>query len=333
MKSAFIRPNGSIVVREMESRSLKPEEIRVKVEACGICGTDLQENHNAEADRQFGHEVAGIVMETGSAVANVKTGDKIVLDSATPCGCCDNCRNTRQELCTNIQSFFFTNSFGFAEEMIAPGICAIRYEGLTPVQASLQEPLGVAIDLCRLSDLGPTNNVLIIGMGPIGLMAQALARRAGVRKIFVSDTRKRVGRFKTATAIGFDAWLDPEEQPIAEYDFQCPIDRIIVTAPPVVLPNAFKLAAKGAIISFLGIGGAGREMCNFNADDFHFKKLQLRASFASPALFGPMAVQFLREKVIDPDLFISHVCKLDDMAAAMDIARRDPQTVKVVVTP
>jgi len=331
MKAAFKSPDGKVTLKDIKLRPVGPDEIRVKVEACGVCGTDLYHGGNKEA--QFGHEIAGEVLELGAAVSWLKLGEKVVLDSATPCGRCANCRDAKQELCSNIQSFFFLNSFGFAEEMLAPAVCAIPYFGLSPAVASVQEPLGVAIDILRLSDITVNSNVLVMGQGPIGLMATALARKAGARRVFASDFKSRTARHSLAMKLGADAWVDPSATPLDKFDFGCPVDRIIVTSPPVTLPSAFAVAAKGSIVSFLGIGGAGKETCAFNADAFHFKKLQLRASFASPALFGPTALRYLKEGVIDGEALVTHRFKLDDLAEALRVAAQEPAAAKVVVIP
>ena len=331
MKSAFKTKDNGIVIKDFQLGAVKPDELRIKVDACGICGTDLHHGTNV-ADVQFGHEIAGTVLETGAFVTDFSIGDKVVLDSATPCGTCNNCRNKRQDLCTDVKSFFCINSFGLAEEMLVPAICAMHYDNLSPDIVCLQEPLGVAIDIFKLTDITSDSNVLIIGAGPIGLMALALAKNAGARKIFVSDFRRRTGRYDLAMKLGVDGWHDPSEIPLAEYDFACDIDRIIVTAPPAALPSAFAAAAKGAIISYIGIGGEGKESCTFDADAFHFKKLQLRASFASPALYGPLAVQYLREGIIDGESMISHRFKLDDIAEAMQTAKSF-DSLKVIVNP
>lgn len=332
MRSAFKTKNDGIVIKDFQLRAINPDELRLKVDACGICGSDLHYDGEIAEDVQFGHEITGTVLETGSSVSGFKIGDKVALDSATPCGRCDNCRNKRQDLCSNVQSFFCINSFGFAEEMLAPAICAMHYSGLSPEIASLQEPLGVAIDVFKLTDITADSNVLVIGMGPIGLMVLALVKNAGAHRVFASDFRNRTRRNDLAMKIGADGWHDPSETALAEYDFGCQIDRIIVTAPPVALPSAFAVAAKGAIISYIGIGGSGRENCTFDADAFHFKKLQLRASFASPALYGPLALQYLKEGVIDGESMISHRFKLGDMAEAMQVAK-SPESLKVVVMP
>jgi threonine dehydrogenase-like Zn-dependent dehydrogenase len=231
------------------------------------------------------------------------------------------------------KKFFCIDSFGFAEEMLAPAICAIPYRDLSPEVACLQEPLGVAIDIFKLTEIGPDSNVLVMGQGPIGLMALALADKAGARKVFASDFKKRKRRYELALEFGADAWIDPSETPLDKFDYGCDIDRIIVTSPPLSLPSAFSVASNDAVISFLGIGGAGKNSCSFDADAFHFKKLQLRASFASPALYGPLALQYLKEKVIDGESIVSRCFDLDKIADAMKFAAEDAAAVKVVVKP
>jgi L-iditol 2-dehydrogenase len=217
--------------------------------------------------------------------------------------------------------------------MIAPAICAIPYEGLSPDVACLQEPLGVAIDLVRLADIKPSSNVLIIGQGPIGLMATALVRRAGARRLFATGPASRPRRLELAKQFGADETFDSLQTPLSKFAYGCEIDRILVTAPPRALPEAFEIASKGGIISYIGIAwGAGAKV-TFDADAFHFKKLQLRASFASPALYGPEALRCLREGVVDGQALISHRFPLSQMQEAMDVARTDPGAVKVVVQP
>lgn len=332
MKAAF-KKGTDVFLKDIELRPLKPDEIRLKVTACGICGTDLLQAPGEQEEAQFGHEIAGTILETSSAVPLLPIGQKIVLDSATPCGRCDNCRNARQELCTNIQSFWSIPSFGLAEEMPAPAICAIPCDDLPPDIATLQEPLGVAIDMVRLADIEVNSNVLIMGLGPIGLMALTLVKRAGAKRIFVSGHKRRTRRVELAKQFGADAFIDPTERLLEDYNFGCEIDRILVTSPPKTLACAFQVAAKGAVISFIGIAHGDGAFCTFNVNDFHFKKLQLRASFASPALFGPLALQYLREGVVDGKALISHRFPLEKIAEAMDVARNDPSAVKVVVMP
>ncbi len=327
-----VRNGKSVRLIEKTLRAIEPHEIRVKVAACGVCGTDLHVDPNASGEMEFGHEIAGTILEKGHAVSWLDVGMKIVLESATACGRCENCRNTRQELCTDIQSFFFTETFGFADEMIVPAICAIPCDDLSPEVATLSEPLGVAIDLVRLADITIDSNVLVMGPGPIGLMALALARRQGARRVFCSAFASEKARVKLARQFGADDVIDPSAHDLKTYDFGCKIDRVLVTTPPPTLNDAFALACKGGIISFIGIGQGAGARCDMDVNAFHFKKLQLRASFASPAMCTPMALKYLREGVIDGEALISHRFPLSRISDALAMAHNRSESVKVIVT-
>lgn len=329
------RKGDDIYFKDEAERALAEDEIRISVLACGICGTDLHVTPGEEDVEQLmtGHEVAGEIIELGANVRGLAMGQRVVLDSSSACGRCSACRNAEQELCSAVRGFFGINSFGFAARMAAPAVSAIPCGDMDPDIACLQEPLGVAIDMTRLADLEPgRSNVLIMGQGPIGLMATALAKRAGVRRIFTTEVAAKPRRMALSRQFGADVCFDPLASPVESYDFGCDIDRILVTAPPRTLEGAFKVAAKAAIISFIGIEYGDGAFVRFDANAFHFKKLQLRASFASPALFGPLALQYLREGVIDGEALISHRFPLADMATAIPAAR-GADALKVVINP
>lgn len=332
MKAAFKTPAGTVAIKEIKLRPLKMDEIRLKVEACGICGTDLHFDPNAAAEAQFGHEIAGTVLEVGAAVRNCKTGDRVVLDSATPCGMCANCKNGNQELCTDIQSIWFVPSFGFAEEMIAPAISVVSNPGLDPAIACLSEPLGVAIDLHRLADIRLGSHVVVSGLGPIGLMALRLATLSGAGKIYACDVSKAKARLQVARDFGADEIIEVDKTPIASYNFTVKPDRFMVSSPPATLPEMFKVAAKGAIVSFIGIKFGDGATISFDANDFHFKKLQLRASFASPAMFTPQAIHLLKTGAVDGSKLVSHRFPLARLGDALVCARNVADAVKVVIT-
>ena len=330
MLAGFIKSDLNVELRDIAVRALAQDEIRVRVEACGICGSDFY--CGSEAGTPFGHEVAGTIIELGSAVGRLKIGDRVALESASACGVCDFCRDARQELCIALRSIFQNNpSMGVAETLIAPAISAIPYTGLTPAEACLQEPAGVAYDMVRLADLTPESRLLLIGPGPIGLMALELARSMGVRQVRVCGHAKRTGRYRLARKIGIDEWLEPDELASADFGTGAP-DRILVTAPPAMIPHAVRVAAKGAIISYVGLGWSA-EQANipFDLDSFHVRKLQLRGSFASPALYGPAVLRALRDGRIQPAHYLTHRFPLAQAAEAVRTARFDPEAVKVVI--
>jgi L-iditol 2-dehydrogenase len=332
MKAAFWTAEG-VTLREIPIRSPGPDEILLKVEACGICGTDLLEPADGRREGGFGHEIAGEILETGSAVLHLRPGQKIALESSSACGLCAQCRNARQELCSDLRHFGKLGQFGMAERMIAPAVSAVPYEGLTPDVACLSEPLGVAIDMVRLAEIHPDAHVLIMGPGPIGLMALALVRRMGVRRIFVAAHNSSRARIALANRWGADAVFDPQETPLDRYDFGGRLDRALVTTPPATLPAVARVMSRGGIISFIGIRWGQGTWATFDINDFHFRKLQLRASFASPALFTPLALQYLQDGLVDGPALISHRFPLSRIADAVAAARDRASAIKVVVHP
>lgn len=333
MKGAF-RKGEEVFLRDVEMPALKPDAIRLKVQACGICGTDLHWNSRPEKETPFGHEVAGTVVEVGSAVSNVKVGQGVALESSSACGQCAECRNMRQELCPNLRVFWGAGpTLGFAQEMISPAQCAVPYEQMKPEVACLSEPLGVAIDTVRVADIGIDSNVLILGPGPIGLMILQLIKRKGARRVFVAGRSRQPKRLELARQFGADDAFDSAATPVGKFAYGCAIDRIIVTAPPSTIPEALQIAAKGGIVTFIGLGEGEQAACSFDANQFHFQKLQLRASFAAPAMFTPLALRYLREGVVNGEALISHRFPLERIGDAVHTAAMASDAVKVVVTP
>ncbi len=333
MKAAYFKNIDDIILKEVPGGNLEINDIRLKIDACGICGTDVMNALDGGDDyRPFGHEIAGTVLEVGAGVSDIQVGNKIVLESASACGRCTNCRNMQQERCQNIQSFWPRPPYGFAEEMISPSISAIPYEGITPEQACLSEPLGVAIDMHRLADIKLGSYVLVSGLGAIGLMAVRLAKLAGAEKIYACDVSGATKRLQLAEQFGADEIIAIDKTPLEEYAFPQPPDRFMISSPPKTLEAMIKIAAPKAIISFIGIKYGPAGQVTFDANEFHFKKLQLRGSFASPALFTPMALNLIQTGAIDASAMITHTFPLEELQKAMTVAATNKaEAIKVVI--
>jgi L-iditol 2-dehydrogenase len=129
---------------------------------------------------------------------------------------------------------------------------------------------------------------------------------------------------------------DAEDDILVEIKAAVPpgVNRVLVTAPPRTLPLAFEIACFGAIIGLIGIEfGEGAEI-TYDVNDFHFKKLQLRASHAIPNHYFPIAIDLLARRVINPDLVVSHTFSLDEYEAAFKTLTDPQQAVsKVVILP
>ena len=330
MRAVFFRSKNDIIIKNITDRTISPHEVLLKVDACGICGSDVITALMGQNDySQFGHEVAGTILEIGSAVKRLQPGQKVVLDSCTACGDCENCKNGRQDLCETVLPASFT---GFGQNTTAPAMGAWPYENLKPEVACLAEPLGVAIDLFNTCDIKFCDVVLVSGLGPIGLMALQLAKKAGASKIYACDLSTAKARLELAAKFGADEVIMVDKDPLDKYKFLPKPNKLMISSPPRTMPALLDIAAKGAIAGFIGIeyGEAGN--ITLDANYIHFNKLQLRGSFASPAMMTPLAAKMLQDGTINGEALISHKFKLDDIKEAMRVACEDKQNaVKVVI--
>ncbi|MBC8171699.1 MAG: alcohol dehydrogenase catalytic domain-containing protein, partial [Anaerolineae bacterium] len=324
MRAGFVQSPYQVEVREVPVPEVKEDWALVKVEACGICGTDMHfARDTAKAWQSFGHEVAGVVVAAGRGVHNAKEGDRVVLESGSYNPFSDLSRNGRVDLDSTAPNIFLNEkngTMGFADYILAPKESLVHYDGLTPEVACLAEPLGVAIDVTYVTDVHLGNEVLVLGLGPIGLMAIPLVKMQGAGRIYAVN-RSGGKREQVARALGADEVLLTGDQPLTDLPFRKGgLDRTLVTADPKVLPGVIPVMNYGGYISFIGINWQDGEI-SFNANDFHFKKLQLRASHAAPALYFPLALQLLKDRKVDGELLVSHVMSLDDLAAGIALVR------------
>jgi threonine dehydrogenase-like Zn-dependent dehydrogenase len=328
-QAAFFRGPEDVVLRPVRFDEVRATERIIRVSACGICGTDINAILRGAGDyTPLGHEVAGQVVGDDGKMA----GPPIVLESSSACGRCQSCRNGRPDLCKDIKSFFGRPYFGIAERMVAPEISVLPYDDLDPAVATLSEPLGVAIDLCETAGITPYSTVLVVGLGPIGLMAVRLAKLAGAAHIYAATYSKRKRRNELALEFGADELLYEDEAPLQSRKLDSPPDRILITSPPPSIGTCIAPAATGAVLAFIGVGHGESDRATLPANEFHFKKLQLRSSFASPALRTPMALDLLRTGRVDGAKLISHRVPLSEAARAIRIACLDKnEAIKVVV--
>ncbi len=333
-RSAYLRSPWEVEIREVELPDTPPDDhVLIQVEACGICGSDL---NSAEAGmdswQPFGHEIAGRIVAVGAHCGSLKPGDTVVLESSGFCGTCDYCRNGWVDRCNKALNFWQAGpSLGFSDYMIAPACSAVKYEGLTPEVACLTEPAGVAMDMVKTAGIGFGHRVCVVGPGPIGLMAIPLALRSGAERVVCIGKPSNQRRLAAARQLGAETVeLSTDMADLKELHRQ--FDIVLMTAPVHHLPDTLRLLAYGGILTYIGFGSDG--VIQFDANDFHLRKLQLRASFASPALYYPMVLGLLKNGTIPGDVLISHTVKLAEIGEAMQMCRYDKgNSVKIVVTP
>ncbi len=203
----------------------KPAEgqVLIKVRATSICGTDLhiyqwnqwsQERIGPRLPQIMGHEVAGEVIEVGPGVKHIRVGDYISAETHVPCGHCYQCKTGNMHICVNMTIFGVDMDGVFAEYAVVPEVDAwVNPPDLPPEWASIQEPLGNAVDTVLAEDIAG-KTTLITGAGPLGLLTVGVARASGATKIIVSEPSEY--RRKKAVEMGADVVIDPTKQDLVE---------------------------------------------------------------------------------------------------------------------
>ncbi|MEZ4862357.1 MAG: 2,3-butanediol dehydrogenase [Caldilineaceae bacterium] len=224
MKAALWHARNDIRIEDVPVPSAPgPGEVVIKVGACGICGTDLEEYRagplfipvdapnpltGAQAPLILGHEFAGEVMEVGPGVTNFKVGDHLAPDVLIYCGECFWCQRHQVTLCDKLAALGLMGDGGLAEYCKLPVNMAILVpNGLSDDHAAMAEPLSVAVRAVRRGRLAPGESVAIFGGGTIGLFCLQVARAAGAGEVFVVEPL--ANRRALAKQLGASAVIDP----------------------------------------------------------------------------------------------------------------------------
>lgn len=334
MKAAFFRLPGEVELRDVATPEPKAGEALVRIITCGICGTDVEAFRSHKADwHRRGHEYAGEVVAVGEGVVGLKVGDIVAGVSSVPCGSCDTCSKGLPKYCTNRQ---YGGSDAFAEYVCKPAEFLFPTPNLTPEEAALIEPLTVALQLVRDANVQLGSTVLLVGAGPIGLMALKLCRECGARKIYVSHPSTSVERLKLAVEWGADEVLHPDKEDIVDKLRQLApdgVDCVLVTIKPSVgIPQAVETCAIGGTIAFIGVEWQPEAALKFDIDKFHFRKLKLVGSDHNPCslLYGE-AADLLQRKVIDAQKLITHRFPLERIREAFELASKGGRHARKVM--
>jgi L-iditol 2-dehydrogenase len=231
-------------------------EVRLRVKACGICGSDLHGMDGSSGRRipplVMGHEASGTVDATGEGVIAWKSGDRVTFDSTVWCGECDYCREGRVNLCDSRQVVGvacaeFRRDGAFAEFVTVPQRILHRLpDALSFEEAAFAEPVGVALHAVRRAGDVAGKTVLVVGAGLIGLLIVQALKRAGAGKVIAVDLDE--GRLKLARELGADEVIQGGgTPPLLEVD----VAMEVVGAAPTV-DFAIRSVRKGGRVVLVG---------------------------------------------------------------------------------
>lgn len=250
MRAARFHDGGDVRVETIESTPVGETDVRIDIEACGICGSDLHEYrigpeltpdepHPKTGQRNpitLGHEFSGTVSEVGDAVSRLAVGDRVTVEPNIPCDDCLYCEDGKYNLCKNAVAVgFHTGAGGFAENAVVPEQQVhVLPDEVSLSDAALVEPLAVGLHAVRQSGFQAGDTVGVFGCGPIGLTVVRAAAAAGAKQVFASepnDTRRAA-----ALELGADVGVDPMEDDAVD---------VITDATPDGVDVAFEFAGIG----------------------------------------------------------------------------------------
>lgn len=284
MKTAIIK-EGKILIEEVKEPSLISKGAIVKVLGCGLCGSDIVKYLEKNPSAVLGHEIVGEILKIDSG-SDFKVGDKIVMGHHVPCFDCIFCRNKNYSMCEQFKS---TNIFpaGFSEKVFVSELHLNNTvfkapQSLSDVESSFLEPLACCVRAIERADLSDKSNVLVVGLGSIGLlMAQAL--REDGHNVIVCDLL--ADRLKIARSLGFSNVIksedeEPSAKKIKELTNNYGADAVFMTSGA---GGALSFALKsirlgGTILVFSSIKGD----LGYANNEIYYKELKVLGSY-SPA--------------------------------------------------
>lgn len=322
--------------------------VKIKVQWCGICGSDLHEYLSGpifipvdtphpltgrKAPITMGHEFSGDVVEVGPEVTKIKVGDRIVADACQVCWECDRCKEDRYSLCPKLAFTGLMTDGAFAEYVDVPAYTLYKIpDNMTYETGAFIEPLAVGVHAVRRAmRMGDT--VVILGAGTIGLVTLMAARAAGARKVYTIEIAK--ARKEFALKAGATEVLDPTKMDVvakvheltgggADVVFECIGDE-------KTGPLAVELARSAGKIVIVGIFEKPSE---FHFNSLTFTEKEVMGSLAYSGEFG-QAIDLVADGRINVEPLITRRISIDNIVEKgfEELVKRKDQNIKILVIP
>jgi threonine dehydrogenase-like Zn-dependent dehydrogenase len=332
---------GLVLEDVAEAHPPGPGEVVVRVEAAGICGSDVHayewtggyEFMVPKLPLTMGHEFAGRVIRSGTG-SGLAEGTRIAAIPFVACGICAACRADDARNCTRREGIGLTRDGGFAREVRIPARCCVALPDAVDAEiGALAEPLGVGCEAVLTGEVGLGDTVLVLGPGTIGQAIALMARQAGAARVLVAG-RADAPRFDVLRRLGFTELIDVAEAPLAEQVLALtggrPVDVVLeATGVPASLNEGLSVLRKGGTIVAAGIHAASLTL---PLTEFVRMRHQLRATHGASRRTWDRVVAFLGR---DPEAFrpmITHRLPLARGIEGFELARQRAAS-KVILTP
>ncbi|PKA41162.1 zinc-dependent alcohol dehydrogenase family protein [Rhizobium sullae] len=339
MKAVRLEATGRLAVSRVAKPVPEPGEVLVKVEACGICGTDRHlflGEFPSKPPVTLGHEFTGIVEVAGEGVTAFRPGMRVTGDPNIACGRCPDCQRGRVNLCRNLQAIGIHRDGGFAEYVCIPEQQAFELpQSLVPLHGVFCEPLACCLHGVDLAEIKAGASVAVLGGGVIGLLVVQLARLAGATRV-VLVTRNAAKR-RLAEELGATVTVDPLAGDTA--GLVTPDDGLLPGGADIVfecagvtetMEQAPLLARRGGTVVVLGVMPQGARI-SLQPFDLLFREIKLVNSFLNPFTHG-RAADLIASGAIKVEPLISRRIGLDDAPDAIANPARNGE-IRVIVVP
>ena len=340
MRVAMYYNNHDVRLEEWPRPEIGPGELLLKIEASGICGSDVMEWYRIQrAPLVLGHEVAGTVAQTGAGVARFREGDRLVVTHHVPCNACRYCLAGRHTVCDTLRETGYDPG-GFGEYVRLPAINVDR--GAFPIPggvafdaASVAEPLACVYRGQQRANLRPGQSVLVLGSGLAGLLHINLARALGAGRIVSTDLSDF--RLAAARRLGADATLRADEyspERLREVNGGHLADLVIVAtgARPALMP-ALESVERGGTVLFYAPTEPGVTVPVAINDVFFRNDATLTTTYAAAPGDLSAALELIAAGRVQVDDMISHRLPLAETGLGFRLTAGADESLKVVIQP
>jgi L-iditol 2-dehydrogenase len=337
LRAALYYNNKDIRVEELPVPPLKSGELLLKVEASGVCGSDVMEWYRVKkAPLVLGHEIAGTVEKTADGVERFKSGDRVTVSHHVPCNTCRFCLSGNHTVCDTLRSTNFDPG-GFSEYVRVPAINVDR--GVFPIpthvsfeEATFTEPLGCVARGFRLARFSPGERVLVIGAGISGLLHVKLARALGAGPVAAVDVDEY--RIEMAGRFGADLALNAKEDVAKKLKdcFGLADTVFLCTARDSAIKQALECAERGGTVVFFAPKepDAAYPMPMFK---IWRDGITLVNTYGSAPADSEVALSLICSGRVGVKDMITHRLSLDDTGVGFALTAQARNSLKVVIEP
>jgi L-idonate 5-dehydrogenase len=339
MRAAVLHAAKDLRIEEVAVPALGPRDVEVRIEAGGICGSDLHYYQDGgfgtvrlREPMILGHEIAGTVARVGAEVTSVKAGQRVAVNPSRPCGACRYCQEGKQQHCLNMLFYGSAMRFphvqgGFREVLVCDEAQAVAVPAaMSAAQAAFAEPFAVCLH--AVNRAGPLlgKRVLVTGAGPIGALTVIAARRAGAVEIVATDIADAT--LKVAKRIGADAAVNvSEKDALNRYEADKGYFDVMFEASgnEKALAGAFASVRPTGVVVQIGIAGHGM---NLPMNVVVAKEIELRGTFRFHEEFA-LAVALIGGGLVDVMPLLTETIPLARANEAFALAADRSKAMKV----